>query len=186
MLPKRMSDHCLINLGNEKFFFHNSFIRNSTYIYNRKSSVWTYVAGSPSCQSEGWTHAPVTQCALFQNSYVIIPAKNYHDLPCTDKFNINTLQWEVNQWTDKRVTIAGGTALSIANNTRVLYLGGFVGNTTVRSNRIYEFDMSYGWKLWTSKLPVQTANTILMLSDESYCQTTGFNQEVDTSKIELI
>ena len=117
---------------------------------------------------------------------IIVPDNNEDGTGCTEIFNLITKSWEVPKWTDNRVTPMGGTALSFKDNTRVIYVGGFLSNTTQRSNRIYEFEEGFGWRLWSTKLPLQTANTLLMLSDNEFCDGTGFKQMIDTSNMTLV
>ena len=70
------------------------------------------------------------------------------------------MKWKSVQF-DNRIGPNGGHLLSIANESRILYLGGFDKNG-YKLDTIYELIEDKYWKLWPVKLPVPIGNDILI------------------------
>ncbi len=91
---------------------------------------------------------------------VIIPTyDSVNKKRCTAMLNVETLKWKQVQNDDNRLALYGGHAISVANNTRVLYLGGIDENLN-ELNTIYEFDGEHEiWKEFQGpKLPVNVTS----------------------------
>ena len=91
--------------------------------------------------------------------------------PCTVIFQVEKSAWKTIISDNRKVTL-GGTVLSIANETRILYLGGFDSDGK-KSKTIYELIDDSHWVLWTAQLMWPIGNdTIVQMNINSYsCQT---------------
>ncbi len=73
---------------------------------------------------------------------------------CTAIFDMETYQWSKLDDDVDRLAVEGGVAVSVANNSRVLYLGG-ISITLEKLNTVYELVDHERWKLLEdAQLPV--------------------------------
>ena len=76
--------------------------------------------------------------------------------PCTAIYDIKSKQWK-KVLSDERSNPHGGHLMSFANNTRILYLGGFDEND-IKTETVYELIEDKYWKLWDQRLVMPIGN----------------------------
>ena len=86
--------------------------------------------------------------------------------PCTVIFDISTLTWTKIQ-EDSRLAGPGGQLLAFANDTRILYLGGFDNNGN-KLRAVYELVNNNHWMLWSQKLLLPIANDTIIKLDPKF------------------
>ena len=105
---------------------------------------------------------------------IIVPTYDEEEKkPCTAMFDIHDMKWK-RVTLDNRIGPNGGQLLSIANDSKILYLGGFDQNRN-KLNTIFELIEDKYWKLWSAKLPVPIGNdTIITMPPSSIKKVSSF------------
>ncbi len=142
-------------------------------------------------------HSPIeysTKCAIRKTTSngkeVVVPTFDpIANTPCTAIFDIDSSKWK-KVVKDERKAIIGGHVMSTANQTTVLYLGGFDSNG-VKLNTIYELKEGKLWEAWRVNLPLPIGNeTIIPITTGQYkCKKPSYpngSQIFSTPKIVTI
>lgn len=94
--------------------------------------------------------------------------------PCTVIFEVEKSGWKTVLVDDRKTTL-GGDVMSFANQSRVLYLGGF-DTSGKKLKTVYELIEDKYWDLWTAELvwPIGNDTIVPMKVNPDSCQTPSF------------
>ena len=165
-LPMANVKHCMLDLGDGRAFMFggyrllchgpsywqclesqiNKTDSREAFIYDNTS--WKRVPGLSPCKHPRYSNymATCTKRRNLDHYEVIIPSFDYlAQKRCTAILDLKSLKWSKLRKDVHRSSLYGGVAISVANDTRVLYLGGINANeTTLRT--VYEL-VDYEWVL---------------------------------------
>ena len=183
-LPARRILSCFIpTCNNEMFLFggYNDsdcfFVRRSKCLQRQlhhynisrsgfvlRDNEWIPVPEWSPCRYTNHSDTHKATCAMRQlegqsHCEVIIPTyDSFNKEPCTAILNMQTLTWTKVE-SDSRKALYAGDIISVANNSRILYLGGF-NKQKEKLKTIYELTKDNNWKLWKhTELPYKMATT---------------------------
>ncbi len=179
-LPESRGRHCLIELCDKsEILFYGGYSdpafctsdycleeQRTSFNASRSGFIWRKDQWNklPDSPCEHSNHARyLATCAIKKSSsgcQVIIPTyDSVNQKRCTAILDIASLTWKEAQNDNNRNALYGGHAISVAENKRVLYLGGLDRNNN-ELNTIYEFDSELeAWKIFDGpKLPVNVTS----------------------------
>ncbi len=119
------------------------------FIYS--NDTWKKVDELSPCEDVDFRHVSYATCAKRRksgNDYeIVIPTFDFSTMKrCTAILDLQTLKWSTLDEDNDRLAISKGTLISVANETRVLYVG---GHTEQRKwiNTVYELIAYKKWIL---------------------------------------
>ncbi len=175
-IPEERLMHCFIPVCNGDIFMYGGYSDTSCFT-SRLTSVkaacresqllhlnasrtafilrngsWFRVPDLSPCRYTNHGDAHKATCAMRRlgssGCEVIIPTfDSVNRKRCTASLDLRTLKWRRLENDVSRKALFGGVALSVANNSRVLYLGGFDEHRR-RLKTIHELTSNNVWTLW--------------------------------------
>ncbi len=101
------------------------------------------------------------KCEMRNQNEIIVPTFDAKtNKPCTAIYDLKSKNWTKVK-SDQRSNPKGGHLMSFANQTRILYLGGFDENNT-KTYTVYELIDDKYWKLWDQKLIMPIGNDTII------------------------